>query len=407
MARGTNKLAALQVKNSGPGTLQDGGGLMLTKRDKDSGKWTFRYSFAGRRRDMGLGAWPDVSLARARSMRDEWRAEIANGKDPISERDKRLQETKDAMDKDDPTFEGMTEITFDAIKSDLRGKGDRGRWKSPLRVHIFPKIGKTRISKIRPIDVRDAMSPIWRTKPETARKAFTRTRKVFDKAARMEFEVYPNLMDIAEEMLGSAPIRNNTPTPATPWKDLPALYDRLRWDLMSHLALRFTILTVVRTDAIRGACFSEIDGETWTIPSDRIKGREGKVDEFRVPLSTEAMKIVEHCREFKRSDLLFPSPHGNGKKPLSENAMLNALNEMDESGRPHGFRASFKTWSEETDLIGWDVSEVSLGHVIKTSVQRAYGRSDLLERRRVAMQKWADFVTGTESKVVPLRGSQN
>ncbi len=171
-------LTNIEIKKAGDGKLYDTGGLMLVKKG-EAGKWLWRYSHLGRRREMGLGSWPAVGLAEARRLRDKWAAALRAGNDPVAERERRRAEEQAKLDRADPTFAEMVDIVFDAKRDGLRGDGKRGRWRGPLDRHVIPKLGRKRMSTIQPIEVRDAISPIWRTKHPTAIKAVNRTRIVF------------------------------------------------------------------------------------------------------------------------------------------------------------------------------------------------------------------------------------
>ena len=401
VGRAKSKLTAVEIKAAGVAILQDGGGLMLDKAGP-VGKWIWRYSIAGRRRDMGLGAWPAVSLAQARQARDRWAAVLAEGRDPISERTRLLEAERAEIDRKDPTLEEAIGAAFDARKAILRGDGERGRWLSPLRVHVIPKIGKRRISSLHQTDLRDVMAPLWKGRTATAEKVFQRLRITFKHARHAGVDVDPSTVEAAQHMLGPL-VRNITPTEATPWQDIPALFARLgEHPTASHLCLQWMILTVVRSDGCRGARMDEITGDVWTVPADRVKGRKNKVSPFRVPLSAAALKIVETCRPVASvSDgVLFPGHRG---RPISNRATEVALDTLGEAGRPHGFRTSFRTWAQDTDAGGYDVAETALGHVVGGRVERSYARSDLLDRRRILMEKWARFVTGAEAQVIQLR----
>ncbi|WP_171178687.1 site-specific integrase [Ruegeria sp. HKCCD8929] len=399
MAGGINKLTAVAIKNAPDGKLEDGGGLRLTKKGA-GGKWIYRYSFAKRRREMGLGSYPEVSLAEARKQRGYWQHILQGGKDPISERERVRADELTQLAKDDPLFEDMAVAVFEAIRGGLRGDGTRGRWLSPVKVHVIPKIGRKRLSEIHQTDIRDAIAPIWKTKHETADKALYRTRKIFHQAKLMGYEVDPFTVDAARHMLGHYD-QVVTPIVATPWQDIPDLYARLHKPTPVHRSLRWAILTAARGDGVRGARFDEFDGDVWTIPADRMKGQRGKVSDFRVPLSDEALRLLEECKADAVSDHLFPSPR---KGCITVQAQIKILGKLGEKGRPHGFRTSFRSWVQDTDAASYDVAETALAHVIGNKVERSYARSDLLDKRHILMQKWAEFVTGSEAKVIPLRG---
>lgn len=398
MARQRNKLTAVGIKNAADGKHNDGGGLMLNKAGS-AGRWIYRYMFAGARRDMGLGAWPAVSLADARKARDKWMSVIAEGRDPIAERTRLIEAERAELDKTDPTLADVTQQVFEAKKAALRGEGERGRWLSPLSTHVLPKIGGRRISSLHQADIRDCLTPIWKAKPATAEKAIQRLGIIFRQAKLSGLDVDPFTIEAARHMLGEVN-RKPTPTPATPWQDIPALFERLgAKPTSSHLCLQWMILTAVRSDGCRGARLSEIQEGVWTVPADRVKGREGKVDDFRVPLSPAAAEIAEQCRVFQSDGVMFPGHRG---KPLSSTAIEKAMNELGEVGRPHGLRTSFRTWVQDTEAATFDVAETALGHIIGGKVERAYARSDLLEPRRALMEKWARFVTGGSAQVISL-----
>lgn len=396
-----NNLTAVKIKAAQPGDkLQDGGGLIF-ERTASGGKWTFRYSFSGRRRSMGLGSMPNVTLADARRARARAAAVLLSGLDPISERQRIRAEEIAELDKDDPTFAEMVETVFEARKAQLRGDGTRGRWLSPLRVHIIPKIGRRRMSTLHQRDVHDAIAPIWRTKHETAHKALNRTRIVFEQARLMGYDVDPFVCDAARHMLGHYD-HEETPIEATPWQDIPALFDRLAAPHPSYMALRWSILTATRGMAARGARFDEIEGDVWTVPADRMKGLRGKVRDFRVPLSSAALDVLEDCRAHARNDYLFPSPRAGH---VTVQALTKVLNRMGEAGRPHGFRTSFRSWIQDTEAAPYDVAETALAHIVGSKIERSYARSDLLDQRRVLMERWGRFVTGEAAgEVVQLRG---
>jgi integrase len=391
-----NTLTALGVKAAQDGKMFDGAGITLIKKD-GRGKWVYRYSHLKKRREMGLGSYPEVSLSDARKARDKWAGVLSQGLDPISTRNAQQADQVAERNKKNPTFEEMAYKVFDAKKAGWRGEGTRGRWLSPLIMHVFPKMGRKRMSEIHQSDIHDTLKPIWKTMPPTAKKAFDRIGTVFKQARLMGIECDPFIVEASRHMLGVV-IHKHKHIAATPWQEIPALYHRLDSHAGSSLCLRWMILTLVRSTGCRGARFDEIDGETWTVPAVRMKGSETGVSSFRVPLSDQALDIVRICGETS-GEFLFPSNRGG--KGLSDNAIHKILKRENEAGRPHGFRTSFRTWAQDTDQP-WDVAETILAHTIGGKVERSYARSDLLDRRRIVMDKWADYVTQAESSVVTL-----
>ena len=403
MVQGKNKLTALALKSAPGNVVQDGGGLSLT-RTPTGGKWTFRYTIAGRRRDMGIGTYPDVTLAEARRERDKWAAVLVSGLDPISERQRRAEEERRALDIEGPTLAELVDMVFESRKASLRGGGERGRWMSPLKIHILPKLGHRRAATLTQTDMRDVLAPIWRKKHATAEKAIQRLTIAFRQGKLAGLGTDPFTIEAAKHLLGAVP-QTKTPIPATPWQDVPDLYRRLGANpTASHLCLQLIILTAVRGDAARGARFEEIEDGIWTVPAARIKGREGKVQPFRVPLSDAALDVVAFCRDASVDGLLFPYRKRNWRfGPISANAIEKALTVLGEAGRPHGFRTSFRTWVQDTQAASFDVAETALGHIIGSTVERSYARSDLLDQRHILAGKWAEFVTGETATVVQLR----
>jgi len=393
-----NRLSAVGIKKAGPGKYYDGGGLELHKTEA-GGKWIWRYSISGRRREMGLGSYPSTSLADARKERDRWDQVLSRGNDPIAERQAARAAAIAEMERDDPTLQDLASVVLEAKKDTLRSGGTSGRWLSPLKIHVFPKLGRKPISTIHRNDIHGVLKPIWRTKHPTAQKAIQRLSIIFRQGKLMGYDCDPFTIEAAKHMLGEV-VHEAEPIPATPWQDIPTLYKRLDGRGPVAACLQFMILTVVRSAGCRGVRFSEIEDDVWTVPADRMKGNVGKVKDFRVPLSAEAMKIVERQSEFG-GEFLFSF---KGKKPITDVALSKHLNLIKEPGRAHGFRTSFRTWVQDTEATDWDVSETVLAHTIGGKVERSYARSDLLDRRRIVMNKWAEFVTGVSAEVVKLRG---
>lgn len=389
----------MAIKKAGDGRLQDGAGLFLIKKG-ESGRWIYRYQMHKRRRDMGLGSFPTVGLSAARAERDRWAAEIAKGVDPVAERQRLELAAEAERNRDDPTFADLTDMVFEARRGTLKGGGLAGRWMSPLTTHVLPAFGSRPASTVTAIHIRDAIKPIWRTKHVTAARALQRIRIILEGGKRMGLRCDPDMVATARYLLGEH-LHVPEPIPATPWQEIPNLFARLEGRGSAAECLRFMILTSVRMAGCRGARFSEIDGDVWTVPAARMKGQVGKTPDFAVPLSAPALAIVETARQFS-DDLIFPGM--TGKKPISDAALEKHLREMGEVGRPHGFRTSFRTWVQDTDPTKFEVAETALAHRVGSTVERSYARSDLLDQRRVLAEKWGRVVTGGDAVVVGLDG---
>lgn len=389
-----NKLSARGVIALGAGKHCDGAGLWLVKADSKSGKWVLRLTVFGKRREMGLGRWPDVGLAEARETADAARRELREGRDPIRERQKRRVEAQRNLH----LFRDIARDAFEARKSELRGGGKAGRWFSPLELHVIPKLGHVPVAEITQLDLRDCLAPIWHEKAETARKALTRTSICLEHAAALGIDVDLQAPRKARALLGK-PRKATTNIPSLAWSEVPEFYKSLDEGTVTHLALKLLILTGVRSRPIRYLREEQIDGGVWTIPAEQMKGREGATAEFRVPLSNEALDVLGDARRHAREGYLFPSIR---KGVISDATMSRLMERRGMSARPHGFRSSLRVWLAEATDARHEVAETMLGHVVGSSVERAYRRTDFLDQRRVLLERWAFHLLGNTDSVVKL-----
>lgn len=383
--RALNRLSARAVETLGPGKYADGGGLWLHKRE-DGGQWVFRFTIHGRRREMGLGSIALVRLKEAREEAEKARAIVRAGNDPIKERERE----RAAAARNLHLLDEVARDAFEARKAELKGDGKAGRWFTPLELHVLPKLGKVPVGELSQIDIRDTLKPIWHTKAETARKALNRLGIVLQHAAALGYNVDLQAAAKAKALLGRS--RHEAKNiPAMPWQEVPAFYQSLDHGSITHLALRLLILTGVRSLPLRHIHESQIDGDVWTIPAASMKGRKGATADFRVPLSTEALAVIEQARRFERGGFLLPSIR---RGVISDMTMSKHMERAGLAYRPHGFRSSLRTWIAETTETPHEVAETVLGHVVGGTVERAYRRTDYMEQRRKIMQAWSDFVAG-------------
>jgi integrase len=383
---GIKKLTVMQINNLKSGKLTDGGGLEYHANEGRRGKWIFRYSFAGRRREMGLGSYPTVSLIEARKERDRWDSVRRQGKDPVDQRKSDLREASvKGM-----TINDLAPLAFEARRVELRDDGNAGRWWSPVKIHVLSKLGDHLVEELHQTDIESALRPIWRTKPDAARKAMSRLNIILKHGAAMGLDVNLNAIANAKALLGDRG-HISVAIPSIPWPQVPAFYQRLG-NGTSELALRLLILTAVRSGPIRKAHLDQFDGDVWTIPAEGMKGRKGRTSEFRVPLSLEAINVITAASEAHRGGFLFPGAGSAGV--ISDMTMTGLMKRMGEEARPHGFRASFRTFLAEATDTPHDIAETAIGHVERSKVVAAYKRTDHLARRKVLAASWADHVTG-------------
>jgi len=384
--RAMHRLSARAVQTLGPGKYADGAGLWLYKRNDGGAQWVLRYTIHGRRREMGLGSALQVSLKEAREAAEKWRAVIRNGKDPIKEQARQRREEASRS----PLLADIALDAFEARKAELKEDGKAGRWFSPLELHILPKLGKVPVSEIDQRDIRDVLSPIWHSKAETAQKALARLNICLKHAAALGLEVDLQATAKARALLGAQRHKPQN-IPSMHWRDVPAFYATLTDGSVTHLALRLLILTGVRSKPLRFIREDQIQGDTWIIPPEVVKGRINATTEFRVPLSTEALAVIDQARAHARNGYLFPSVR---RGVISDMTMSRFMERAGLEARPHGFRSSLRTWIAETTDTPDDIAEAVLGHVTGTEVSRAYKRTDYLEQRRPIMEAWARYVVG-------------
>lgn len=375
-----NTLNQMKAKNLAAGKYADGQGLWLVKRSKAAGKWILRLHVSGKRREMGLGPWPDVSIAEARDRAAEARRRLRDGTDPIQER--AATRAKPAR----MTIEEAVQSCFEARQAQLKGDGKAGRWLSPLSVHVLPKIGKLAIEDVDQHLLKKHLGPIWHEKPDTAKKAMNRLNLTLKHAAALGLDVDLQATMKARALLGKQR-HEVTHIPSIPYAEAPAFY---RWlsgqSTSSSLALRFLILTAARTSEVRFARHTDIDKDVLIIPAERTKTGL----EHRIPLTSEALAVAAAAKGEEGQDLLFPSPRG---KPMSDATMSRLMERAGYEARPHGFRATFRTWVEEQTDTPFEVKEAALGHRVDSDVVRAYQRSDRLEKRRYLMEQWECYLT--------------
>ncbi len=384
MSRAQNKLSAVGVKNAPPGKYSDGGGLWLHKRHDGGAQWVLRFTIHGRRREMGLGPVGDVSLKEVREAAERWRAVVRAGKDPIKEREREKREAARNIH----LLKDIADDAFEARKAELKGDGKAGRWFTPLKHHVLPKLGKLPVSEIDQKDIRDTLSPIWHTKADTARKALNRLAICMRHAAALGHDVDLQACEKARALLGKQ--RHTAGNiPAMPWQDVPAFYAGLNSGSITHLALRLLILTGVRSAPLRHIHESQIDGDIWTVPAEAMKGRKDATSAFRVPLSDEALAVIAQARRLSRGGFLFPSVK---KGVISDMTMSRYMERSKLEARPHGFRSSLRDWIAETTVTSHEVAETMLGHTVGGSIERAYRRTDYLDRRRALIERWGQFV---------------
>jgi integrase len=397
MARTLHKLSDATVKaEKKAGRHADGGGLYLNVGPTGKKSWLFMWvPKGGKRREMGLGAYPTTTLARARAKAAESRGAIEDGRDPIAEKAKPAE----------PTFAECADMYIGSIKSEWRNAKHEYQWQQTLSESYCAQIRSKKVSTITTEDVLSVLKPVWQAKSETASRLRGRIERVLEFAKVKGWRAGENPAAWRGNLRNLLPKRQKLQRghqPAMPYREVPAFVERLRSsEALAARALEFVILTVGRSGEVVRAKWSEFDfhEKVWTVPKERMKAGVAHT----VPLSAAAVKLLKALHEHRTSEFVFPRTE---EKPLSDMAMLMLLRRMKLTDiTVHGFRSSFRDWCGDATAFPREVAEAALAHKVGDETERAYRRSDALEKRRKLMQAWADYVGAVKTgNVVRLRG---
>lgn len=420
MARRAVEIGALAASRiTVPGLHFVGGvpGLSLQVLPTGGRSWVLRMTIGKKRRDMGLGGFPGVTLAEAREAARAARAKVRQGIDPIDEARANVSQLK-ANQAAALTFKECALRYIDAQEATWKNKKSPSQWRNTLETYAYPEMGELLVRDVDLTHVLAALEPIWKTKTPTASRLRGRIEKVLDWATVRKYRhgLNPARWKAHLDTLLPSPkkITKVKHHAALPVADIGAFMVRLRkLDSTSVRALEFAILTAARSEEVRGAPWSEFDlkAKLWVIPAERMKMKR----EHRVPLSDAALAVLlkqkaandealltdggQQAR--KRDPFVFPTVNG-GK--LSNMAMVMALRGLSVDAVPHGFRSTFRDWASERTNFPREAAEMALAHVVENQVEAAYRRGDLLGKRTRMMAAWAKFcaVVETKGEVIPI-----
>lgn len=383
-------------------------GLCLQTTAGGGRSWVLRVQVGTIRRDIGLGAYPDSTLAKAHEKARAQREAIGAGRDPVAEK----REARAAL-----VAKQMRDLTFrDAVSrymetgrmAKLRHDWQREEWRTTLETYAVPVIGTMLVGDVALADVKRVLAPIWQDKNATAVKVRGRIESVLawaiDAGHRQDGSNPASKVALKQwiDDQGGATVTSRPHVPVDRMADWYAAAGRQEG--MAAVALRFLALTAVRVDNVAGATWSEIDREArvWTIPAARMKGRTKDRREHRVPLSDAALALLDGVERREGVPLVFPSPRDKELTNAAIGKAMRAVHEKDSVGFvdkdsglpavPHGLRASFKTWGK--GKFSRDLIETALAHKIGSKTEQAYDRGDALDERRPIMDAWAAWCTG-------------
>ncbi|MDP3960682.1 MAG: site-specific integrase [Pseudorhodobacter sp.] len=402
-----------------PGKLFDGHGLFLRVRPNGAKQWVQRITIRGKRCELGLGSPPAVSLVTARKLALANRGKAMLGGDPLQER----RAAAGAL-----TFEAAMETYLAAKLDEFRSPKHAKQWQSTLETYACPVLGPKLVSEVTVQDVLRVLEPIWAGKTETASRLRGRIESVLSWATVAGHRKGDNPArwkgNLAEMLAKPSKVTKADNQPALGLGDVPRWWrDLARREGMAARALQFLAMCASRSGEVRGMTWDEIDfgardktdrtdttpvatlatTATWTIPASRMKAER----EHRVPLTTEAVALLQSLPRMAGSPYVFFAPMGGQLSDMAISAVMRRMQEAEvKAGRsgfldprnkrpavPHGLRSTFRQWAAERGFDR-DMAEMALAHHVGTEVERAYQRSDMLERRRAMMAAWGSFVRG-------------
>jgi integrase len=365
--------------------------LYLRVAPSGARNWILRVTIGHRRRDMGLGGWPDVPLGEARDRARQARRKIEDGVDPIEAR-----KAARTVLRETPSFAECARHTIAAKRPEWKSAKHAEQWTSTLDTYARPVIGNLPVDQVELRHIVEILSPIWIAKTETASRLRARLEAVLAWASASGFRKGENPArwrgNLDAVLAKPGKVAKVEHHKAVAFVELPAFVAALRQrEGTSARALEFLILTAARSGEVRGATWPEIDlkAKVWTIPAQRMKaGRD-----HRVPLSARALSLLKALPHFAGTELLFPAARGG---QLSDMALTALMRRMDVDAVPHGFRSTFRDWAAERTEYPRDVAEMALAHTIGDKVEAAYRRGDLFHNRTTMMADWAKFVASAK-----------
>ena len=421
MPKKVKELTALAIKrleHSGKKTTNErhavGGvsGLMIQITPNHSKSWILRTTIANERCVRGLGPYPEMSLAEARTEASKYKQQIKEGIDPRAEKKK----AQAAMARENLRQTSFAQVTEEYIDTQLGDKGVKSQkqWKNTLRTYAVPVVGNLFVDDIDIHHVLRILQPIWESKTETARKLQGRIEKVLAFAITKGYRLS---QDNPARWNGNLSVVLASPKKTHKTNNMPAVAggDMPRWlkalrksSSMSAKALEFIALTATRSGEVRNAAWSEVDlnKRIWTIPAERMKTG----NEHRIPLNNRAVEILENLPRFQGSEYVFPAPRGGALTDAAIGKQMRTIHERDikhngkgfldkklnERAVPHGLRSTFRDWAADHTNHPRELVELCLAHNIASSVERAYRRSDVLEKRRIIMDEWLEHIEGVK-----------
>ena len=385
--------------------------------------WILRIKVGEQRQPIGLGSYPQVSLASAREQAAKLVVEAKQGVN-LKAKKRALRSALLSAAAKNKTFKDCAEAYMDAHSSDYTSDKHRKQWPATLETYAYPVIGNMLISDIVMRDVRNVLEQetvvdkntkgkLWYVKTETAKRLLGRIKTVLDYATVNDYRSGTNPAQwtgyLSTQLPSPKNLQKKEHHPAVPYQQMGDFMSKLRTNpSLSAKALEFLILTAVRSGSVRQAEWEEVDLDKalWTIPAEHTKARQ----EHRVPLQPQAIKLLKSLPKLTGSNLIFPSRTGKALSDMAFSQLMRGMRERSEltvEAVPHGFRSTFRDWAAEQTAYPDEIRKAASGHTVGDSVKEAYQRTDLLDKRRNLMNEWSNFVDQLprqkSSKVTPIR----
>jgi integrase len=394
-------------------------GLYMQVTPKGGKTWILRVSVGDKRRDIGLGGFPTVTLSQARDKARDARDKIERGIDPVAER-KAVKASLATAQRRGLTFADAVEKCLAAKLDAFRNAKHRQQWQNTLNSYAIPELGKMLVSDIDTQDVLRVLQPLWIDKTETASRLRGRIEAVLSWATVAGHRKGDNPArwagNLKELLPAASKVAKEINHPAVQIDDAARWFSELRLrDGMGARALELVALTSARSGDVRGARWDEIDLSKgmWIIPAARMKMDR----EHRVALSPEAMALLDALPRLDGNPLVFPAARGGMLSDMTLSATMKRIHEADVAkggpgfidraskrpAVPHGLRSTFRDWVAERTQYSGDMAEVALAHRISNATEAAYRRGDMIEKRRAMMAAWAGFLTGAEGNCKLVR----
>src|SRR5262245_51409806 len=409
MPRIAKELTAIEIgRLKEPGYHFVGGvaGLILQVTESESRSWILRTTVGSRRRDIGLGAYPSVTLAGAKTAARAAREQIRQGVDPVQQRSA-ARSALAAQGAASITFKEAAERYIAANEAGWKSSKHAAQWGATLEKYVYPSVGKIQVAAVETSHVVSILEPIWTNVTETAGRLRGRIEAILDWATARGYRKGENPArwkgHLSAILPATGKVKRAQHHPALDYRRVGAFMTSLSGcEGIGARALEFAILTAARSGEARSAEWRAIDPQArvWTIPADRMKGGR----EHRVPLSDAAMKLLESLPRLKGSELIFPNGKGTPLSDMTLTAVIRRMHQQridrgdtgwsDSAGRiitAHGFRSTFRDWAGETTAHPREVIEHALAHQLADKAEASYARGTLFEKRRRLMADWAAF----------------